>query len=602
MKKFIWMLAVLPGLVACSNWERFYPSSNEYSLLSGFGPFDPNSKVGGVNDSDDARIPNLVQASTVPQDQIHWVGRCTPERYQQERALAMEEAKADPDRLTIPVRFSIAVGSPLDTLAYYSHTRSILRVDNPSETRIYVGPHDRLYQTGGNAFHYVTDHSKAREHFIKGERCYFDTVKITSKQNSEILFDGQPNASYRNMRYGVTYNEAEVMASDGAISPRLLKKMEDMDYSKDLQFAPVFVADLRDNLLAAAGLPDKILNPKFASSAVRGQEYSKTFREIFNLKVLWQKRAQIENILSRNRRLKQNTGVIAKATEAGNNYSAYEGVPQLIDWIIFSGLGVTVMSTRYTPIVLDLGETHIRTSSVDWGTFFNMAGLKLKASPENQQDQISHLTAWVGGSVDEVSESNDVSAIVRRRQASDGFLVVPNADGSILGPQNLFGQGTRVVIDGVAKSFDNGFLALAALGKKDCASTEIKNRYIGPWDGELYSQTLKVWVDKNRNGVAEAGEIKSLVDSKVGAMNACYYLDKVAQDKFGNTTSHRAAFLLMGENENAMELSDEIVSRITTGKRADGEKAEFRVMIDLFFQVLKSLYLEDIDPSLISGN
>lgn len=578
----------------CIRNEVMYAKLTEAKLLQG-NPFDPNLSVEGVDDGDDAKIPNIVSAASGSEPA--WVSRCTPERYQLERAEAIREAKADPNKRTIPVKFSLSTGTLFDDLAYAAHRRSILRKDSNNESRFYVGPANSFVYSGPNAFHYVVDHSEARSNFLSGEKCFFGTVKVKRGVNDEIRMEnGQANHGYRILYYGDTYsnpNSPEIL--DGGVSPRLFKKLVDCDHSKvDPQIVPLFVADIRANTLAELGIPDSVLNPEFASSAVRRQEYQLGYKSIFDLKTLWVHRNAITRILSSNRSLGSN----GLPSSGGRAYSAYEGVPQLVDWLVFSGLSATVMSTQYTPIVLDLGEKNIRTSSLDWGTFFNLAGLRRKGHSRQlatvEAPGVSHLTAWLGGYLRPVANPSPEFPESQERFAQDGLLVVPNADGSVTGPHNLFGERFGIQKDSKKEPYKNGFLALAAFANKDCTSNDIKSRYVGPWDKEIYEKTLKVWIDENRNGAAESSEIKGLREARVGAMSACYIIHKKDQDKFGNRTDVRAAFLMLEENEAAGDLSSEIVSRIATGRQADGRFASFRVMIDIFFRTLPQVYLEDV--------
>ncbi len=583
----------------CIRNEAMYAKMTDGKLLQGGNPFDPNLSVEGVDDGDDAKIPNIV--STASSSDPAWVSRCTPERYALERAEAIRVAKADPKNATIPVKFSLSTGTLFDDLAYAAHRRSIIRKDSNLESRISVGAANQFVYTGENAFHYVVDHSKARTHFLSGQKCFFDTVRVKRGVNDEIRMEnGKANHGYRILYYGDIYNNPnspEIV--DGGVSPRLFRKLEDCDHSKaDPQIVPLFVADIRANTLAELGIPDSVLNPNFASSAVRRQEYQLGYKSIFDLKTLWAHRDGITLILSSNRRLGTDGLPAGEGQASARAYSAYEGVPQLMDWIVFSGLSATVMSTQYTPIVLDLGEKNIRTSSLDWGTFFNLAGLKRKVHSSQMASMeapgVSHLTAWLGGYLRPVANPSPEFPESRERFAQDGLLVVPNEDGSVTGPHNLFGEGFGIVTDGKKQTFKNGFLALAAFANKDCNAKDIKSRYVGPWDKEIYENTLKVWIDENRNGIAESAEVKGLREARVGAMSACYIVHKQDKDRFGNRTDYRAAFLMLEEDEQGLDLSSEIVSRIATGRQANGKLAAFRVMIDIFFRTLPQVYLEDV--------
>jgi hypothetical protein len=579
---------------ACMRDEKLYATLSESQILNSGNPFDPNSSVSGVDDSDDALIPNYRKIDTA--GQIHWVRRCTPERYDQERREAIEAAKRDTTRRTIPIKYSLSTGTLMDAAAFVAHRRAVLRKDSPSESQIYVGGPTATVYSGPNAFHYVVNHDSARSHFINGERCFFDTVQVVGERTGGITPECPTAAAHAQqlIYYGETYADANSPEiRDGGVSPRLFKKIDRYQNGEEPQIVPLYVADIREKTLLALGLSTSILNPSFASSAVRRKEYRIGFKSIFDFKALWTHRDAVTKVLSSNRVL-DSGGLIAppQRTIFSNAWpiSAYEAVPQLIDWIVFSGLSATIMSTQYTPIVLDLGETRIRTSSLEWGSFFNLAGLQATTAP---QRSVSHLTAWLGGYVKE-SSPNSVSERAPRRVAEDGFLVLPNSDGSITGPQNLFGDGFQVIENGTAKRYANGFYALAAFAKKNCRSKQVRDRYIGPWDGALYASQLKVWVDANRNAVAEPSEVKSLPETGIGALNTCYVLHAQNQDQFGNSTAHRAAFLQLESGEVAANLSDEIEQRLAYGKGLNGKPAQFRVMIDVFFRTLPQVYLEDI--------
>jgi len=248
--------------------------------------------------------------------------------------------------------------------------------------------------------------------------------------------------------------------------------------------------------------------------------------------------------------------------------------------------------------VLDLGQEKIRTSSLDWGTFFNLAGLKNKRlAATGMESGLSHLTAWLGGYVEKSNETNSVVTDSAQRVAEDGFLVLPNPDGSVTGAKNLFGDGFTLVEGDRITRFSNGFEALAAFAKKDCAVDNLQSHYIGPWDGAVYESGLKVWIDRNRNGVAETAEVKTLRESGVAAMNVCHIVHAQAKDKFGNRTEFRAAFLKFDEADAGTLEDAEILRRLSTGKTAQGSQAGFRVMIDVFFSSLPQAYLEDVPAS-----
>lgn len=191
-----------------------------------------------------------------------------------------------------------------------------------------------------------------------------------------------------------------------------------------------------------------------------------------------------------------------------------------------------------------------------------------------------HATAWLGGRVLDVGGASSAFSHDFRRVSEDGFLVIPDPDGQVRSSRNMFGDNT--VVNGM--TFPNGFLALQALAQKDCASPDPKRRYLGPWDGTLYSSTLKVWIDRNRNGSADAGEVRSLREVGVVAINACNVVSREAFDSYGNGTALRSAFLYQ-QGEDITENMSEIIQRLKTGRTGSGAAAQFRLAIDVIFKV-----------------
>ncbi|MBY0452245.1 MAG: iron-regulated protein frpA, partial [Bdellovibrionaceae bacterium] len=204
-------------------------------------------------------------------------------------------------------------------------------------------------------------------------------------------------------------------------------------------------------------------------------------------------------------------------------------------------------------------------------------------------------------SVQNVMLAPDDSAVRMdvRRIADDGFLVIPDAKGHVTSSKNMFGDNLEVG----GKKFANGFLALQALAQKDCQSTSIKDRYFGPWDKDLYDSKIKVWVDRNRNGVDEQGEIISLKDAGVVALNTCNVVHQQETDSFGNGTALRSAFLFSSNTQIDSLLSneDEILKQLEEGETSKGEKAEFRLAVDLVFQTYPDQILKHLEQlSLVS--
>jgi hypothetical protein len=192
-------------------------------------------------------------------------------------------------------------------------------------------------------------------------------------------------------------------------------------------------------------------------------------------------------------------------------------------------------------------------------------------------------TAWLGGQLQDVVPAGSSENSFQhdfRRVADDGFLVMADSDGQVRSSKNMFGNET--VVNGV--SYKNGFLALQALAGKDCTSPDPMKQYFGPWDGALYSTTVQVWVDKNRNGIVDDGEVMSLQKAGVVAIDTCNIVSAQATDSFGNGTSLRSAFLYQS-GEDITSNQSEILTRINTGLTSSGASTNFRLAIDLIFQV-----------------
>lgn len=536
-------------------------------------PTPDRSNATSVEDAEDSLIPNNFKAASL--DAVKWVKRCDPKNIDKEKAEAIAAAKADPT--LIPVRYALSLGVPFDDVAYLAYRRSILRKDDAGTTPIYVGAANAMNYNGTGSYHYVTDHKSARQKYIDGDRCFYSTVKIVSKVAGAVMDGGSYNHQWALMHYGTTY---AAVAQTQEISPRLFSARETQS---EPQVVTLFVADIREPLIRGAGENYNIVNRKFSQTAIRNKEYINSFKELFRLENIFEIRQAMTEDLTK------------AQTVQNRKFAGIDGAPQLIDNILFTGLRGTVTSTQYTPILFDLGRQHIRTSSLEWGSFFNLARLSRK----NESDlslvkKVSHLTAWVGGYIDENNEGTENSF---QRIAEDGFLVLPDASGKVQSSEELF--GTFMKVDG--KTYDNGFDALKALAKKDCASEDVKQRYLGPWDSNLYSSQLKIWIDKNRNGIAELSELSSLSSQRISAVNVCNTVYQNEQDRFGNSTALRAAYLRSDFLDNASVSQDELVNRIAHGKLSDGRNAEFRTLVDVYFKTTPNFYLEDVEKENIQG-
>lgn len=104
------------------------------------------------------------------------------------------------------------------------------------------------------------------------------------------------------------------------------------------------------------------------------------------------------------------------------------------------------------------------------------------------------------------------------------FIVLPNKDGRVLGINEMFGDNTRGP-DG--KFSANGYAALSKYDDdKDSLITE---------DDEVYSQ-LRLWNDKNRDGIADPNELSSLQEKNLSVIDLHYDKRYKETDQYGNQT------------------------------------------------------------------
>ena len=133
-----------------------------------------------------------------------------------------------------------------------------------------------------------------------------------------------------------------------------------------------------------------------------------------------------------------------------------------------------------SPIILDLDGDGIETRGLQDGIFFDHDG-----------NQFAENTGWVG--------------------ADDGLLVLDrNNNGEIDTGQELFGSNTRLNDGSLAK---NGYAALQEL---DSNQDGIINQ-----DDEAWQQ-LQVWQDRNGNASVDEGELLSLEEAGIAAINTGY--------------------------------------------------------------------------------
>ena len=326
--------ALVEAVVGCSQPVRFAPSVLEQSSLSdnAFGttpvipeqevpkvdPFNPYKYMTDVANGDDSMTPNLATADSLNGKPVSNCERIRPDgtdRYEEERQAALRAAKEDTS--LIPVRFSVSAGSAVDTIAHWSHQRSILRKDTDGVTPVYVGAAKKDTDackwstnctpaaTVTNHFHYLADHMTARQEFMSGKKCFFSTVRaIASVEDSGAVtvFADQTqripdavapqNHSLRNLYYGESYAD-----NVNSGSPRLFKKLGDGSPN----IVNLYLADLRENINDTNKKAFTILTPEFtklSKGLTRGDEVTLTFKQIFDLRTVWSQRDFITEVLS----------------------------------------------------------------------------------------------------------------------------------------------------------------------------------------------------------------------------------------------------------------------------------------------------------------
>jgi hypothetical protein len=598
----------------CSQVKFAVTSASEAAKL-GQTPFhfDSNSKVGGVIGADGYPSENLRIKDSVLASK-NFVQDCSKpvllpdgrkqSRYEFEKAQALAKASADPLNKTIPVEFAVSFGQLDDRLALWAHNRAILTEGNDSKTTfIPVGQKDAALFDNGKASvdaYYTVSHESAKENYIYGKSCFFDTVSIVGDlhqtvrdQDQRYDFITESNYDTRHkihyMYYGwcdpgtaqqcADANSAYGKGNYGADTyPNRLFGAWPHKEAGAPQIVKLYVADLRDKHFGMAN--HMVLLPE---ERQRGSELEMDVKKEIDVKTLFRNRDQVIWNLSNSFK-----------SSSGDVFNGMKGVPQLITNMQLAGASGTLLASQYTPIVVDLGKEGVRTSSVFGGTFFNMAA-KSEIVNGVESFDFTQATSWLGGDLsDSISRkpASDDKAIVADwdRAADDGFLVVADADGKVTSSRQMLGDHT--IVNG--KSYSNGFVALKEMADKNCSAEQTERHYIGPWDGDLYSKKLQVWVDANRNGVVDPGEIKSLKDSGILAINACNIVSAEDHDAFGNGTSLRSAFLFNSANETLT--NDEILKRLDTGMTKTGQEASFRLAIDLIFQVDESSTLESSQP------
>lgn len=518
-------------------------------------------------------------------------------RSEWERQQALAEVANNPK--LVPVQYAYSFGQKEDILAQKAHERAILSKDRgifkdeqgKDFTAVIMAPKD---SAGTN--YYKADHSQAKAKYLAGDRCFYSTIEIKSdlikekshESYSDFLKDvpkthssytgGEAHHAVQHMLGG--YNGIGTGADDNSrygagkygkdLYPnRLFSEVPSIqEYyengkasgKKERQFIKLYVADIRDTHFGLSTATSKII--KISELTQRGQESTMAVDDFIDVNTI------IENFATASNNLEKD--FTSKETDL--KFSGMDGTKQLISNLCAATLSLTTLATQYTPIVVDLGTPLIRTSGIADGVLFNMSGVAGEMVK----------TAWVGGHVIKtktISTAGIAFEKVETTEAEDGFLVIPNADGSITDAKNLFGSKMSVF----GRTYQNGFEALMVLANKNCRSTDIKSQYLGPWDGALYESQIKVWVDKNRNGKSDAGEVISLREAGVAAINTCYSNKYGSTDAYGNETAIQG---MMIHQKPMIATEQDIINAIITRRSLTptSEGISRRLAVDIIFK------------------
>jgi hypothetical protein len=155
------------------------------------------------------------------------------------------------------------------------------------------------------------------------------------------------------------------------------------------------------------------------------------------------------------------------------------------------------------------------------------------------------LTRAADGAVFDLDANGIVAEQIAWTEADsdDGWLVLDrNGNGRVDSGAELFGSRTPAYADQAQPLTEHGFDALLLLEGPSYGPSRV-DRVIDARD-TVYSR-LRIWLDRNRNGVSEADELVPLADAGILAIST-EYKENARRDQFGNKFSLMGKMLVQG--------------------------------------------------------